>query len=355
MKITVIGVAAAAVTLTVAGAAGALAASGPGHTAQLTAVAASGTVALPGAVAIPAPYFLNIKGAGTSLQINSAASGRAVATLGAPAGTAWDTDSATGYPRVFVLAAHHGGSPVGTDLTDLYRLRLTSTGKAAALTRVATVSAGDFDLQSAAGSPDGTRIAFPFNATPAKGKSYGSAQIDVLDVASGKITVFRSPTTGRIDDLTWSSDGTRLEWQIGGTTDHADGIWVLTPGHGGGLLASSHRVTRGLPRAPLNDVTVLSGNGADVFRLALQTSRGTKRVAVIETATATGKTVRTVFREPAATGAALEKDELGTTFARAGNDLLVVDGSGHAYRVALATGQVTRLPTKQSAPAALAW
>jgi hypothetical protein len=172
-------------------------------------------------------------------------------------------------------------------------------------------------------------------------------RIDILNVVTGKTTVYSTATTGRVDDLSWSDDGRRLSWQLWQAAEGHTSVLVLTPGAEHDLMKASHDVAIESSDPYFNATSVLGGDGKDVYLLAVVRTSGANHVAVNEVDAATGATVRTVFVVSSASGVIPEEETSATTeFSRWGKELLVVVGNGSVYRVDLATGSSTRLPNR---------
>jgi hypothetical protein len=299
----------------------------------------------PSAVA-PAKYFIaNVQGRGVSVR--DARTGQVAATVKPPAGTSWSAMSATADPQVFYLAAQ------ASDVR-LYRLGIDDAGRVRSLSPVTTFQSGASDLIYLAASPDGARVAFPV-AKPGAGPD-GTPEIDVLDLSTKRRTVFRSTVTGRVSSLSWAADGRHLAYQLDGSTNRSDGIWILDTHAGRDLAAASRSVLR-WQTAFVGDYTspVLSADGLHVYLIANnQTSRG-KSTQIIELDAGTGRRQRVLYEQPYTGGGNLQWMFTELVRDPAGRSLFVVDEHQRAHRVDVATGRATTFRFTGGTPNALAW
>jgi hypothetical protein len=298
------------------------------------------------APAAPAKYFVaNVQGAGVSVR--DAHTGRVAATVRPPAGTSWTAVSAAADPHVFYLAAQ------ASDVR-LYRLGIDDAGRVGSLNPVADFSAGDFDLVSLAASPDGVSVAYPV-ANPGKGP-YGPAEIDVLDLSSKRRTVFRMAVTGRVSSLSWAADGRHLAYQLDGSANGSDGVWILDTHTGRDLAAASHNVLHwqtvfvGSSTNP-----VLSADGRHVYLIAADQAHGRKSTQIIELDARTGRRQRVLYGQPYSKGGNAQWAFTELVRDPTGRSLLAVDDRGHAHRVDIATGRATTFRFPGGTPNALAW
>jgi hypothetical protein len=290
-------------------------------------------------------FIVNVQGVGVS--VHDAHTGRMAATVKPPADTSWTAVSATANPHVFYLAAQ------ASDVR-LYRLGIDGAGRVGSLSPVATVQSGAADLVSLAATPDGARVAFPvMNLGPG---SYGPAEIDVLDLSANRRTVFRTTVTGRVSNLSWAADGRHLAYQLDGSTNDSDGVWILDTHAGRDLIAASRSVFRWQPTF-VGDYTnpVLSADGRHVYLIAVGHGRGGKTTQIVELDAGTGRRQRVLYQQPYISGR--NAQWAFTEFARdpAGKSLLVVDEHARAHRVDIATGRAVELLSTGGIPNALAW
>ncbi|MFI0445801.1 hypothetical protein [Actinomadura sp. 6N118] len=319
---------------------------------------------------------------GNGVTVRDAATGAITATVPPPKGVVeWIAITATNDETLFYLA----GAKPGPDGGRLYRLSLTSAGR---LRGLDPVKGGKNDglIRYIAASPDGRRIAYPVDAplksrapidpkTPvlpvdprknAPGHKWGSplplkrsgrtwglqgpVEIVVVDVVTGRREVFKSKETGLPESLSWSADGRRLAYSIGGSRG-MDGVWVLDTGTGGDLLKASRRVpVRGELTSP-----VLSSDGRKLYVIAAQ-GKDPSWTRVIEVDVATGRQSRVLFEQKYADNprnatwmfTQLDRDATGR--------YLMAVTDRYAHRIDLSNGQTSRIPFPGGAePYSFAW
>lgn len=294
--------------------------------------------------------------AGNGVTVRDAATGAITATVPLPKGVSeWIAITATNDETLFYLAGVKPGRSGA-----LYRLSLSSGGR---LRGLDPVKGGkqESHIRYIAASPDGRRIAFPVDAelksseviprtqvpdkerpAPSQPKGndaawtpYGPVQIAVVDVATGRREVFKSKETGLLESLSWSADGRRLAYSVGGSRG-MDGVWVLDADAGSDLLKASRRVpVRGEPTSP-----VLGSDGGKLYVIVAQGKPSWTRV--IEVDVATGRQLRVLFEQKYAGDPAnavwmftqLDRDATGG-YLMAVTDL-------YAHRIDLSNGQTSR-------------
>ncbi|GAA2610834.1 hypothetical protein SMC26_24825 [Actinomadura fulvescens] len=300
--------------------------------------------------------------AGNGVTVRDASTGAITATVPLPKGVSeWNAITATNDETLFYLAGVAPDQPRGR----LYRLSLTSAGRVSGLDPIKG-GHSEAHMRYLAASPDGRRIAFPVDAlvkssrvritpkpnasngkrlSPEQGSRgvspsasvYGPVQIVVVDVATGRKEVFKSKTTGLLESLSWSADGRRLAYSVGGSQG-ADGIWVLDTRAGHDLLKASHRV----PVSGLLNSPVLGADGRRLYVIAAQGRPSWTRV--IEVDVATGRQLRVLFEEKYGGDPAnavwmftqLDRDATGRN--------LMAVSDRYAHRIDLSTGQARRVP-----------
>ncbi|MFG2000813.1 hypothetical protein ACGFNU_16875 [Spirillospora sp. NPDC048911] len=319
--------------------------------------------------------------AGNGVTVRDAATGAITATVPPPKGVVeWSAITATNDQTLFYLA---GGKP-GQAEHKLYRLSLTSAGRLRGLDPVKG-GKSDGHIRYIAASPDGRRVAYPVDAVrkgvrvkidpktpvlpidPRKepvpdkapslspeekarlGSPYGPVEIAVVDVVTGRREVFTSTATGLLESLSWSADGRRLAYSIGGSPDRG-GIWVLDTGAGHDLLKASRRVpVQGLPVSP-----VLGADGTKLYVIVAQGKPSWTRV--IEVDAATGRQLR-VLREQKYVDNDWNSTWMFTQLDRdATGRYLMAVSRGYAHRVDLSTGRTSRIPFSGGVePYSFAW
>ncbi|KAB2344321.1 PD40 domain-containing protein [Actinomadura rudentiformis] len=320
---------------------------------------------------------------GNGVTVRDAATGAITATVPPPKGVAeWIAITATNDETLFYLAGAKPG-PAGERL---YRLSLTSAGR---LRGLDPVNGGKDDglIRYIAASPDGRRIAYPVDAllkssrvpidpkTPvlpidprknAPGHKWGSPpplkrnggtwdlhgpiEIVVVDVVTGRREVFKSKETGLLESLSWSADGRRLAYSVGGASG-MDGVWVLDTGAGHDLVKASHRVP---VQGPLT-TPVLSSDGRKLYVIAAQ-GKDPSWTRVIEVDVATGRRLRVLFEQKYVDNprnvtwmfTQLDRDATGR--------FLMAVSDRYAHRIDLSNGQTSRIPFPGGAePYSFAW
>jgi Tol biopolymer transport system component len=296
----------------------------------------------------PARYFMaNVQGGGyVEMSVRDARTGQVTATLKPPANAMWDTVSATGDPHVFYLTAN-------TDQVRLYRLRIDGSGRTRALTEVATLDPGVSDLVFLAASPDGKRVAYPL-ANP--GQPYGPAEIDVLTLATGQRTAFRTTVTGRVSSLSWAHDGRHLAYELDGSANGSDGIWVLDTHGGRDLLTGARHVL------PWNTAfvgghvaPVLSADGRSVYAINTVGAKSRKSTRIVQLDVRTGGLLRVLYEQPYSSKSGNRQWSFTELALDPSGRSLLAAGGGQVHRVTIATGTVTTFPFGRGEPNALAW
>jgi hypothetical protein len=322
-------------------------------------------------VAVPARYYVtNVEGPGVS--VHDVRTGKVTAMVKPPALSSWSTLSATADPHVFFLASTARyvrvvpGQPRVRRLNvadRFYRLDIDDAGRARSLKPTAvTIPANASVPTSIAASPDGARIAYPnligqekMTGLENSKAGYGPAEIDVVNLSTGRRAAFRAPTWGGlVESLSWAADGRHLAYQIAGAGDGSAGVWILDTRGGRDLRAGSRHVVT----YHEHDYTspVLSADGRHVYLIADNAGHGGRTTQVIELDARTGKRQRVLYEEPfnpaggnvSWTFTELARDPAGTS-------LLAVDDLTHAHRIDIATGHVTNFHYAGGAPNAIAW
>jgi hypothetical protein len=309
--------------------------------------------------AAPARYFIaNVQGTGVSVR--DVRTGRVTAIVKAPPGESWSSLSATTDPHMFYIATQSNGM-------NLHRLIIDDTGRVRSLLPVAgPILPGGFDVVSLAASPDGTRLAFPINRLGdiAKPKiverkgAYGSVSIGVLAMSLKRSVVFQTMTvTGRVSGLSWAADGRHLAYELDGSVNGSDGVWILDTDAGHDLIAASRHVFSWQSAfVPPYTAPVLSADGVHLYLLADSEGLRGKFTQIIEVDTRTGRRQRMLYEQAQSPGGGNAQWAF-TQVARdpAGTSLLAVDDRGRAHRVDIGTGRVTTFPFTGGSPNALAW
>lgn len=297
-----------------------------------------GPASLVPTMTLAAPYFIatGLNHGPSDILVVDVQTGMTTATLKNPSGGDWDAASTTPDPLTFILA----GQGTGADVT-LYRLTIDTHGRERAFGPVATLTSGDSDLVALAVSPAG-RAAYPI-ANPGSG-AYGPAEIDVQALSGGRQTAvaYKTSVTGRVSDLSWSSDGRYLAFEIEGTNNNTDGVRVLDTHAGHDLIANS----RPFPGWN-NGYTgpTLSADGNILYVMSGWT--------VKEFNVRTGK-LRRILPMPQSTDTHSSSSVL---LARdpTGRQVLAVDRTGRVHVVDLATGGSLPVPMPPGGISLFAW
>jgi hypothetical protein len=242
-----------------------------------TATPTAGSPAASGATATGVPeYYVAWMQADTPyLVVGDTFTGKAVATVGAPAGVSLEAVyGAAADDRTFIVTGDRRGADAGT----VWYLLRTAPGSAkpARLTPLPVPV-----RQSPAGaalSPDGTELAVALPGSPATLRVYsvesGSLLRDWSTTASGELTAEKVPSgsrqfTGLV--LRWSADGSQLAFAWNAST-----IRVLDPGApDGDLIASSRLLSSiGVAYASLGSFTCDAAQGWQPITIAEGSAAG---------------------------------------------------------------------------------
>lgn len=302
-------------------------------------------------VAAPARYFMAKIGGGntTTVSVRDIQTGRVTATVTPPSHSLWTEVSATADPHVFYATSAPDFGTRNVE-TSLYRLTIDATGRLRTRTKAGALTR-NLPLAFAA-APDGTRVAFS-SVT----KGLGPATIEVLTVSSGRRTVYRTSTTGFVSELSWSADGRYLAFQLLTQLGTGYNVRILDTRAGHDLIRDSRPVlTGGRSYVSTYVAPVLSADGRHVYLLAAATTKGHRSIRVLELDARTGRQLRVMYEQPH-TGKGgnpiweflhLARDPTGTM-------LLVVDPSGRAHRIDIASRHVETMPFPGGVPNAFTW
>lgn len=284
-----------------------------------------------------APFFIatGLNQGPSVASVVDVRTGKVTATVKDPSATPWDAVSATADPLAFIVAVQG----TGNDVT-LYRLTIDAKGHERSFAPVASPISGAFDLVALAVSPTGM-AAYPV-ANQGAG-AYGPAEIDVRTLNGGRQTVvaYKTSMTGRVSDLSWSSDGRYLAFEFEGSSASYGSIRVLDTHAGRDLIADSH------PFPGWKDWyagPVLSADGNDLYAMSGWT--------VMDFDVRTGKP-RRGFKVPQSPSHPYSTILLAMD--PTGRQLLAVDGTGHVHVVDLATGGMRPVPVPHGGVGHFAW
>jgi hypothetical protein len=296
----------------------------------------------------PPPKFMVIVASldegSAPLQVEDAATGRAVSTVLTPqVGTAWAAAAAV-TDNSFVLAAQpEAGPEPGACYTLLYKLTLTAAGRPASLTPLDVPRiVGYVPPNDLAASADGM-VAYASSTCP--GSVVGTTTIAVIDTATAhtkRWTIRSGWFVG--GNLALSADGSLLALYVPSENPTfypgapLPGAWILPTDSAPGPIAQHGHQVVSLPRdTPEPGVAVISPDGSTVY-LVTSYWQTPKQLASTVAAydVATGALLRIVR-----TGWHLLIQGMSTD---PGGDHAVV-WSAKPVELDLATGQIHALPT----------
>jgi hypothetical protein len=213
---------------------------GPATTASPAGVllAAAVTTAPPASTAsrgMP-PFYVVADHTRPFAVVRASATGQPVSTVRLPSGTdpKLTQVTAAGDDRTFVLALFSLSRG-----TRFYELRITASGQAAGLTRLAVPPLPAREVADAiALTPGGTRLAVAIQFVGQQ--EHG--QLEVITLASGAVRRWTTTRSGLPWDLSWDAAGRRLAFFWTGTGAGTDGLWLLDTRAPGTRLLSGRRL-----------------------------------------------------------------------------------------------------------------
>jgi hypothetical protein len=285
----------------------------------------------------------------TTVSVRDIQTGQVTATVTPPDHSQWTEVSATADPHVLYATSvpDFGSRNVQTSL---YRLTIDAAGRLRTRTKVAALTR-NLPIALAA-TPDGTRVAF---STVTKGQ--GPAAIEVLTVSSGRRTVYRTSTAGFVSELSWAADGRHLAFQLLTQMGTGYNVRILDTRAGHDLIRDSRPVlTGGRSYVSTYVAPVLGADGRHVYVLAAVTTKGHRSIRVLELDAGTGRQLRVMYEQPY-TGKGGNRNWEFLHLARdpTGTMLLVVDPSGRAHRIDIASRHVETMPFPGGVPNAFTW
>lgn len=266
---------------------------GAGHAAPVTAAAGP-----------PPRYYvaseLGVPGGSSTLVVRATATGavtdslyiRNLAVPDKPAAQ-FGVITAAANGEFFISAGNLAVTPNSDAIQQIYRFRLTSTGRIAGLSQVpdGSISA---QVSAMAASPDGSELAVSTHSDDLMHPDeLGQSQrILVINIATGARTVWQGGMARRGDQfgiasLSWAGNGRELvflgQWfkintsvirvgtmttTIGGLAPSADGlppsdaqVWALDPTSGGGALTAGQMLLRQSAQYPAIEQAAISADG----------------------------------------------------------------------------------------------
>jgi hypothetical protein len=169
----------------------------------------------------------------TTAAVHDSATGAALAavpvpTLTSQGATSGASISAAADDRTFVIT-ETGGSGPDHNLVRFYELRVTPNGRSASLTRLPIKVPGSLAVDTAALSPDGTRLAMQEQSCYQGGCYYTG--IRVVTIATGAVRTWTTRANGAPFEVSWAGNSTvAFQWDQGYRL-------LSVTGAGGNLLA----------------------------------------------------------------------------------------------------------------------
>ena len=228
--------------------------------------------------------------------VRASAAGRTVSTVPLPAGTdpKLTQVTAAGDDRTFVLALFSLSRG-----TWFYELRITASGQAAGLTRLAVPPLPAREVADAiALTPGGTRLAVAIQVAGEHG------QIEVITLASGAVRRWTTTRSGIPEDLSWDAAGRRLAFFWAGSGVSTAGLWLLdTRAPGTGLLSGRRLLPQAVGPDEVQDALITPDARTIIasvtYNGTTQVSRGTVVGGIVAISAQTGRPLHTLLAERA--------------------------------------------------------
>jgi dipeptidyl aminopeptidase/acylaminoacyl peptidase len=309
----------------------------------VTGIVGLGKVSRPGLENTGSGHYL-VAGAMDRLTVRDATTGQVTATVRPPVEGDWSNVSAVADPHMYFAVLH---SP-RQGRTALYRLTIDDDGRVRTLTRVRDLPYGSAGAASAI-SPDGTRIAFPRIDPSAKypvtNPVTGPVEIDLLTLADGRRTVFRTPKVGSVISLSWGADGHHLAFALWIPAESSYSVRVLDTRASGDLIKNAPPVFIGSFTDVPYTTPVLGKDGRTMYLIADDRTGGRRTTQVVEVDLRTGRRLRMLYEQ----SFYADHGNVGWGFTtlvrdRTGAALLAVDPQGRAHRIDIASGHVSTVP-----------
>ena len=229
--------------------------------------------------------------------VRASAAGQPASTVALPSGIdpKLTQVTAAGHDRRFVLALYSLSRG-----TRFYELRITASGQAAGLTRLAIPPLPARDVADAITlTPDGTRLAVAIQVAGRRG------QIEVITLASGAARRWTTTRAGWPEELSWDAAGRRLAFFWTGTGASTDGLWLLgTRAPGTGLLSGQRLLPHTVGPDEVQSAVITPDAHTIIasvtYNGTTQVSRGTVVGGIVAISTQTRQPLQTLLAERAA-------------------------------------------------------
>jgi hypothetical protein len=288
------------------------------------------------AAALP-PYLLlidNYNGQGGPLVVESAATGRTIATVPEPARhSMWFDAAPTGNPGTFIVAAtlRQGGL---CNPTYLYTLTLSASGRPVSVTPW-TVPVVHQEIGQITASADGSTIAFV--AFPCHGN-----QDEIGFIHGRAMRTWQAGLTG-IPGMSLSADGSVLTYDTGGS------VWQLDTGSTPGDAAMASKDIYDLAGNAMLPSVAVSADGSTLYLAWESGPNGFRMTGTMAAVRVGGLSHLPVFRR---TVPAPSPD---WTLYRVGDRIVALENQQYPYLVDPATGKLTRIPKVSAREWLLFW
>jgi hypothetical protein len=262
-------------------------------------LAAAVTTAPPAAAAARGmpPFYVVADHNRPEAVVRASTTGQPASTVALPTGIDPKLTQATaaGHDRRFVLALYSLSRG-----TQFYELRITASGQAAGLTRLAIPPLPTREVADAiALTPDGTRLAVAIQA------SGGNGQIEVITLAGTAVRRWTTARGGVPEDLSWDAAGRRLGFFWSGAGASADGLWLLdTRAPGTGLLSGQRLLPQTVGPDEVQSALITPDARTIIASVTYngitKVSRGTVIGGIVAISAHSGRPLQTLLAERAA-------------------------------------------------------